>query len=172
MPTMRTSSCLLVTVALVLTGCGNEPSTSVTGDGDAVTVSTADTTAGEVLVDGQGMTLYLFDDDPEGESACTGGCAETWPPLHGTPTAGSGADPDLLGTIERPDGTTQTTYGGHPVYLYAPDHAPGDITGQGVGEVWWVVAPDGTAIRASGTEGAATDPDGATTSPPPATPAY
>ena len=170
---MRTRTFLLAAAAttLVMTGCGGQPANtaSETDDG-AVTVASADREPGEVLVDGDGMTLYLFDRDSEGESACTGGCAETWPPLFGTPTVGPGADSDLLGTVERPDGTTQATYGGHPLYLYAPDQAPGDVTGQGVGEVWWVISPDGTAIRGGGTGDTATPED--VTATPGTSPAY
>lgn len=92
------------------------------------------------------MTLYLFDQDPEGESACVDDCASTWPPLVGEPEATGGADADLVGTITRPDGSTQATYDGYPLYLYAPDSEPGDVTGQGVGGVWWVIGPDGTRI--------------------------
>ena len=161
---MRTLHALLALGSLVvLLGACGSADTTTGADGGGVTVATAERDPGEVLVDGDGMTLYLFDSDPDGESACTDGCAETWPPLLGTPTAGAGVDAGLLGTIERPDGATQATYAGHPLYHYAPDEAPGDVTGQGVGEVWWVVAPDGSAIRGDGPTSTATPTGGATT---------
>lgn len=128
-------------------------------DGDmatAVTLDTSDTDLGTILVDGDGRTLYLFDNDAEGESACTDACAETWPPLEGEAEAAGDVDPALLGTITRPDGATQATYGGHPLYHYAADSAVGDVNGQAVGDVWWVVATDGSAIRDAATSSADT----------------
>lgn len=118
-------------------------------------LATADTELGTVLVDGEGMTLYLFDNDADGESACYDSCAETWPPLTGEVTAGEGVDASLIGTTERTDGTTQVTYDGNPLYYYAADSAAGDTNGQGVGGVWWVVGPDGSRI----TEDASADND-------------
>ena len=161
---MRTLQTVLALggLAVLLAACGGSDTASTEED-DGVTVATAEHEPGEVLVDGDGMTLYLFDSDPEGESVCTDGCAETWPPLLGAPMAGSGVDAGLLGTIERPDGTTQATYAGHPLYHYAPDEAPGDVTGQGVGEVWWVLAPDGSAIRGDAPAPATTSTGGAST---------
>lgn len=171
--TRNRSLALLFAGALVLGACGGgdeaaEPEDTTpaeaaetteaadTSDGDAeedgaeasVTVDTASTDLGEILVDGDGMTLYLFDNDSEGQSACTGDCAATWPPLTGEPEAAGGADESLLGTITRDDGSTQVTYDGLPLYLYAPDSEPGDVSGQGVGGVWWVVGPDGSRITA------------------------
>lgn len=112
-------------------------------------VGVASTDLGEALVDADGMTLYLFDADEQGEPTCVDDCAANWPPLivDGDPVAGEGVDAALLGTTERPDGSTQVTYDGWPLYNWAADEAPGDTTGQGVGDRWWVVAPDGTPIR-------------------------
>lgn len=112
-----------------------------------VEVATADSDLGEIVVDGEGMTLYVFDNDSDGESACYDACAQTWPPLTGSATAGEGVDASLLGETTRDDGTTQVTYDGSPLYYYAPDAAPGDTQGQGVGDVWWVVGPDGAKIE-------------------------
>ncbi len=112
-------------------------------------VAVADSSLGAHLVDGEGFTLYLFDNDAPGVSNCTGDCLANWPPLtvEDTPVAGEGVDGDLLGTIEREDdGTVQVTYDGQPLYFWAADTAPGDVDGQGVNDVWWVVAPDGSAI--------------------------
>jgi predicted lipoprotein with Yx(FWY)xxD motif len=121
------------------------------GDGDAspdgdVLVTTATTELGTILVDGGGMTLYLFDNDTDAESVCYGDCAVTWPPLVGTAGVGGEADAALLGTTEREDGAMQVTYAGLPLYHYAGDEEPGDLTGQAVGGVWWVIGPDGERI--------------------------
>ena len=112
------------------------------------TVATSTTDLGEVLVDGEGMTLYVFDPDEQGPSTCEDDCAEAWPPLIAEePVAGEGVDESLLGTAERPDGASQVTYDGWPLYGWASDQAPGDTTGQGVQDVWWVIAPDGAPLR-------------------------
>jgi len=106
---------------------------------------------GDVLVDGEGMTLYLFTKDSPGTSVCTGDCASAWPPLIGAnPEAGEGVTADL-GTIEREDGSTQVTANGWPLYYYQADSAPGDATGQGVGDVWYVLSPAGEGIGRSTT---------------------
>lgn len=103
---------------------------------------------GQFLVDAEGMTLYLFLNDSDNTSTCYDDCAENWPPLltEGDATAGEGVDDSLLGTTERTDGTVQVTYGGWPLYYWVRDEAPGDTTGQAVGEVWYVVSPQGEAV--------------------------
>ena len=104
---------------------------------------------GEILVGPDGMTLYMFDQDTQGEGAstCYDSCAGTWPPLiAGSPTSGEGVAAELA-TFDRETGDAQVAAAGWPLYYYAPDESPGDATGQGVGDVWWVLAPDGTPIR-------------------------
>lgn len=104
---------------------------------------------GSFLVDANGMTLYLLTSDPPGKSTCSGGCANNWPPLIVTdqPAAGDGLDASLLGTTTRADGSLQVTYNGHPLYLFKSDRNPGDVKGQGVGGVWFIVSPEGNAIK-------------------------
>lgn len=116
------------------------------------TVSTASTDLGTILVDGRGMTLYLFTQDTQdsGKSTCEGPCLAAWPPLLGEPQAGTGVDAALLGTLVRSDGSTQVTYNGWPLYFWAQDSAPGDTTGQGVNQVWWVLDAAGDAVGMSG----------------------
>jgi predicted lipoprotein with Yx(FWY)xxD motif len=125
------------------------PSTaSSTTTGQKATVATASSGLGTILVDGKGMTLYLFTKDTQGAgtSTCEAQCLAAWPPLLGQPQAGTGADSSLLGTLTRSDGATQVTYNGWPLYYWAQDSAPGDTSGQGVSGVWWVVDPAGDAI--------------------------
>ncbi|WP_161958384.1 hypothetical protein [Ornithinimicrobium cavernae] len=114
--------------------------------GPGPVVSTADTDFGTILVDGEGMTLYLFTQDSPNTSACFDDCLAAWPILEGEPTAGEGADDSLLGSFEREDGTIQATYDGWPLYYFAQDQAPGDVTGQAVNDVWWVIDADGAAV--------------------------
>src|SRR6185437_5133925 len=101
---------------------------------------------GKILVDGKGMTVYLFVADKSTSSTCYTSCAQFWPPVltSGAPTAGDGAQASLLGTTARTDGTTEVTYAGHPLYYFLKDKNPGDTTGQGVngfGGLWWVLTP-------------------------------
>ncbi len=171
----RTFAAALVAVALLLAACSDDDGDEATGSSDTTeatadestttaaetsssetteaaaegaSLATAETDLGTILVDGQGNTLYLFTSDTQGgPSTCTGGCAAAWPALAGSVTAGDGVDEALIGTVAGDDGTEQATYDGWPLYYYAQDTGPGDTTGQGVGGVWWVVAPDGTAIE-------------------------
>jgi predicted lipoprotein with Yx(FWY)xxD motif len=130
------------------------PSAPATGTADgtdgsaagATTLGLADTDLGEILVDGAGMTLYMFTNDSPDTSVCEGDCLVAWPPLEGEPTAGTGVDEALLGSIERGDGTTQATYNHWPLYYWQNDTAPGDTTGQNVNEVWFVLGADGEPI--------------------------
>lgn len=101
---------------------------------------------GTHLVDQDGRSLYMFTLDTERTSSCEGACAEAWPPLLGDPVAGEGVDQELLGNSERDNGAIQVTYGGQPLYTYSGDSEPGDTNGHGFNDVWFLVAPDGTAI--------------------------
>jgi predicted lipoprotein with Yx(FWY)xxD motif/plastocyanin len=104
---------------------------------------------GSFLVDAKGMTLYLYTKDTPNTSTCYDKCAAAWPPLltSGSATAGTGADTSKLGTTARTDGTTQVTYNGWPLYYFVKDKAAGDVTGQNVGSVWFVVSPAGDKIE-------------------------
>ena len=107
-------------------------------------IAVGSTSLGPVLVDGGGMTLYLFKNDTagSGKSACYGQCATNWPPATVTsvPAKPAGAS-GTLATITRDDGAMQLTYNGLPLYRFAADTAPGDTKGEGVGGVWSVAKP-------------------------------
>jgi predicted lipoprotein with Yx(FWY)xxD motif len=104
---------------------------------------------GKFLVDGKGMTLYMFTKDTKDTSNCYDKCATAWPPLlqSDKPTVKDGADASQLGTTTRKDGSVQVTYAGMPLYYYFKDKAAGDVTGQKNNDVWYVVAPDGSVIK-------------------------
>jgi predicted lipoprotein with Yx(FWY)xxD motif len=106
---------------------------------------------GEILVGKDGMTLYMFSNDEPNKSNCSGNCLVNWPPLvtKGSPVLGEGVNPDLVGTAELEDGSLIVTYNGMPLYYWKDDKAAGDATGQGVGDVWWVVSPEGEIIGMS-----------------------
>lgn len=103
---------------------------------------------GQYVSDGSGRSLYRFDKDTANPSVsnCAGQCAATWPPLtvsRDQVVYASGVDPQLVGFIERADGSCQITIGGWPVYYFAKDAKAGDLLGQGVGGTWFAVAPNG-----------------------------
>lgn len=133
---------------------GTEPAGTEAGGsapaGGEVTVAVAETELGPILVDGEGLTLYGFLPDNQGPSTCEEDCLAAWPALLGTATAGEGVDDSLLGTATRPDGGgEQVTYDGWPLYYYAQDQAPGDVNGQGVGDIWYVMTADGEFVSGS-----------------------
>jgi predicted lipoprotein with Yx(FWY)xxD motif len=96
------------------------------------------TDKGPALADAKGMTLYVFDKDSGGKSACTGKCAENWPPLTADAAA---APPAGYSVITRDDGQKQWAYKGKPLYGWVKDTKPGDTTGDGVGGSWHIAAP-------------------------------
>ena len=111
---------------------------------------------GKIIVDGKQRTLYLFEKDKHGKSSCSGACAQNWPPLltKGKPKAGSGVKASKLGTTKRSDGTSQVTYGGHPLYTFIADQGkPGSTKGEGLdafGAEWYVVGSNGKKIEDEG----------------------
>ena len=129
-------------------GVADSPTLSVPVTGASLQVS--ESTIGSILVNSEGLSLYMFTEDAQnsGISVCSGDCLANWPPLLtlDAPSAGEGVDAALLGTIQRNDGSMQVTYNGWPLYLYSGDTAPGDVNGQGVGDKWYLVSPDGQAI--------------------------
>lgn len=126
------------------TDTGSTDTTAVAGEG--ATVAVGDSELGQVLVDPDGFTLYVFMNDEPGVSNCTDACADAWPPLTADEaTAGDGVTADVS-VFDRGDGTMQVAVNDQPVYRFAADAAPGDTTGQGTGGVWYVVTPDGTPL--------------------------
>ncbi len=111
------------------------------------TVAVEDSDFGQIVVDAEGRTLYVFLVDEGTESTCYEDCEASWPPLtvEGDPVAGDGID-GPLGTTEREDGSLQVTLDGHPLYYFASDETADDVNGQGVSDVWYVVSPEGEAI--------------------------
>ncbi|HJS18350.1 MAG TPA: hypothetical protein VJ785_06365 [Anaerolineales bacterium] len=121
------------------------------GAGVTIDTSTSAGASEPFLVDQAGRSLYLFTSDTQnsGMSTCAADCLAQWPPVivTGTPQAGTGVDATLLGTLTREDGTMQATYNGWPLYYYVNDLAPGDMSGQAMGGVWYLVSGSGNAIQ-------------------------
>ena len=145
----------LVAAALLAAACGNTstaannpygappaspstapvvaPSANPTPVATGTTIGVGTTRLGQVLVDGNGRTLYLFVADSGTQSACnSSACVQYWPPVltTGAPQAGPGANAALLGTTTRKDGKTEVTYAGHPLYYFISDAKAGDVTGR------------------------------------------
>jgi predicted lipoprotein with Yx(FWY)xxD motif len=115
-------------------------------------VSSGTTSLGRILVDSRGRTLYLFQADKNGKSACAGKCATFWPPLiaAGKPRAGAGAKASLLGETKRADGRMQVTYNHHPLYFFAKDTKKGQTSGEAVdafGAEWYALSAAGAAVE-------------------------
>ena len=104
----------------------------------AAPAKTADTSKGKALVDAKGMTLYIFDRDVAGKSNCNGQCAVNWPPLTAAADAKPSGD---WSVVTRDDGGKQWAYKGKPLYAFAKDTKAGDVTGDGVNNVWHIAAP-------------------------------
>jgi predicted lipoprotein with Yx(FWY)xxD motif len=161
----------LAAVALAVSACGNSSSSSPAASTPAAgasspaasapassasanTVLSTTINGTQVLTNSKGFTLYWFAPDTSTTSKCTGSCATYWPPVTGPVTAGSGVT-GMLGTITRPDGTTQATYDGHPLYTYAGDTAPGQAKGNRLnasGGLWYEMTASGV-IPATSTSG-------------------
>jgi predicted lipoprotein with Yx(FWY)xxD motif len=150
---------LALVAALTLAACASSSTSTPPAAGGSATPPTSSgstvqvansTQYGSILVDAQGNTLYLFDQDTGKTSACTGACIATWPPLtaSGSPTAGTGVDASLLGTAKQADGSTQVTYKGHLLYTFAGDSTPGATTGEGVNG-FFVVSSTGDKVAAA-----------------------
>ncbi|MFI1393863.1 hypothetical protein [Streptomyces sp. NPDC020681] len=144
---------LVFTASLGLAACGDDgggssgsSATTATAK-DTSTVKIADSSLGEILVDGSGRTLYLFTEDGVNTNSmnCDAACLKLWPPLEGKPKAGEGVDASLINTTDLA-GKTQATFAGHPLYYYAPDTAAGDVKGQGIDKIWYVIDAKGNAV--------------------------
>ena len=111
------------------------------------TITLGDSEFGSMLFGPDEQAIYIFENDPKGETVCYGECATAWPPVYtdGKPKAGAGVREALFGTVKRRDGRRQVTYAGKPLYFYAHE-GPGEVRCHNVdlnGGFWWVVGPDG-----------------------------
>jgi predicted lipoprotein with Yx(FWY)xxD motif len=123
---------------------------SATQESAAVDLMTATSSAGEIVVDAKGMSVYFFTKDVKdsGTSACTDACLAAWPPVTtAAETPQVEGVTGTVGTITTPDGAKQVTLNGLPLYYFAKDTKAGDILGQGVNDVWYLADPSGEMIR-------------------------
>lgn len=156
---MRSKLFVVASVAIAALGVGAASTAGAAGvrahgAAAAPTVSLRSTSLGKILVNSKGITLYLWEKDKNGKSACSGDCASIWPLLiiSGKPTAGPGVKASELGEYAVGKGKYEVTYYRHPLYTYVSDVKPGLTTGQGstsFGAAWWVVSASGAAITKS-----------------------
>jgi predicted lipoprotein with Yx(FWY)xxD motif len=138
--------------ALVAAAFGSTNSASLPHAARGTLVALRSTTLGKVLVDARGRTLYMFEKDKHGRSACYGACATYWPPLASSakPRPGKGVRASLLGVTKRTNGKRQVTYAGHPLYTFIADKRAGDTNGEGLtnfGAPWDAIGASGRAVQ-------------------------
>jgi predicted lipoprotein with Yx(FWY)xxD motif len=157
----RTLKATLFLAALALPACSSAANTpdaapvAATGTAAPTTaaaapvVKVADGPLGKMLVGPEGLTLYGFTNDADGSSSCYDRCAAAWPPVlvENGWDVGPGLDAGVFATTTRKDGTQQLVAGKWPLYYYSGDAAPGDVAGQGSGNVWFAVDPAGALIK-------------------------
>jgi predicted lipoprotein with Yx(FWY)xxD motif len=153
------SAALLAALTVAAAACGGDnnessgtaatagPTTTAAQRASGTTVAVASSKLGDILVDGDGRTLYAFTKDKGDQSACSGGCAANWPALTGTATAGTGVQASMLSTSMQANGDSQVTYGGRPLYHFAGDAKSGDTNGQGVGNLWFALTAAGELVK-------------------------
>jgi predicted lipoprotein with Yx(FWY)xxD motif len=144
--TLFIAAAALSAAALVAAAFGETSSAAPPQASKGALVALGKTTLGTVLVDARGRTLYLFEKDKHGKSACYAACAAYWPPLLSTakPRPGRGVRASLLALTKRTDGKRQVTYAGHPLYTFVGDTKTGQTTGEGLknfGAAWDTLAP-------------------------------
>ncbi len=142
----------LSAATLVAAAAGSAGSASLSRAPKGAMVGLRATALGRILVDARGRTLYRFEKDRNGRSACNGACAVNWPPLisAGKARPGSGLRASLLGLTRRSDGRRQVTYAGHPLYTFVADMRAGQTAGEGVkafGGSWDALAASGRAVE-------------------------
>ena len=149
-----------VAAGLLLAGCTTGGSGTASGGSGSLAPAAAGNAAadlktfasplGVISIDGNGRTVYAFDKDTPGSStsACTGQCTSLWFPVTTTssPPIVQGVT-GMVGTSPTADGKKQVTLAGHRLYTYAGDTAAGEISGQGVQNIWWVVSPAGGELK-------------------------
>ena len=126
------------------TATAAEATATPTEGAAAYTVNVATGAAGDYLAGEGGMTLYVKQGDSTAATNCTGACLDSWPPFtveSGEQVAAGAGVSGTLATFARPEGTTQVTYNGQPLYYFTGDAAAGDTNGQGLAGVWSVAAP-------------------------------
>jgi predicted lipoprotein with Yx(FWY)xxD motif len=141
-----------IAVLLAAAAYGGTPAAAHHKSAAGALVSLRKTTLGSILVDSRGHTLYLFEKDRNGMSACTAACVSYWPALtsRAAPHAGNGVRQSMLHVVRQQNGFRQVTYAGHPLYTFTGDKSPGQTTGEGLtnfGAGWYALAASGQKVE-------------------------
>jgi predicted lipoprotein with Yx(FWY)xxD motif len=158
-----------IAASLLMVACGSSTSNSTTtstaqttsSPSSAVVVKTASNALGTILVDSQGMTLYHLSGEQKGKFICTSSaCIGVWHPLIAPSSGAPSGEVGSLGTVKRPGGTVQVTYGGTPLYTFTGDQQPGETKGQGIKDVgtWSVITTGSGSTPARRTSSAPAKP--------------
>ena len=144
--TATTAGDTATTAGDTATTAGDTATTAATGG--AALVTTASSSLGDILVGEGGLTVYGFmPDEASGAPTCLGACASNWPPVTVASDAlPDGLDASVFSVVANPDGGFQLRAGEYPLYYFAGDSAAGDVNGQGVNDVWFVVDPTGELV--------------------------
>jgi predicted lipoprotein with Yx(FWY)xxD motif len=134
-------------------GSGGAPAAAASSS-----VATSNTGLGQILVDGKGRTVYLFEKDTGPATTCTGSCTTYWPPVpaNGTVQAKGQASTTEIGSITTPGGGRQLSYAGHPLYYFIGDKKAGDTKGQALdqfGALWYALDAGGNAVTQAASTG-------------------
>jgi predicted lipoprotein with Yx(FWY)xxD motif len=131
-------------------GSSSSGSSSAQAGGE-VELKTSTVGGQKIIVDEKGMTVYYYTRDNKGAtvSACTGGCITLWPPVISSESPKLDGVTATVGSIKTPEGKNQVTLNGMPIYYYQKDTGPGQVNGQAVAGVWYVVGADGTMITSA-----------------------
>ncbi len=136
---------------------GREPQSAAQTSGSpssAVTVKSASSSLGTILIDGQGMMLYHLSGEQNGKFICmSSACVGVWHPLIAPSSGAPSGEVGSLGTVKRPDGTAQVTYKGEPLYTFTGDQQSGETKGQGIKDVgtWSAVTTSSSSAPAPST---------------------
>lgn len=139
------------------TAAGSTAGATAGGASEVVITTTESEEYGKFLTDAEGRPVYILEAEDQAQgadaSACEGECAQVWPPVLAegdTPQAQGEADAGMLSMTERPDGTSQVTYDGKPLYYYEKDEGQAAPTGQDVHDEWgewYLLQPTGETVE-------------------------
>ena len=150
---MHRSLISVMLVAVLMAACGrdsDEPIDDPTASTEAevLSITTGPSQFGEILVDGEGRTLYFLVSDRQDVPTCVEACTGTWSPYPADPEGALGVsiDASMVGQVEHPDGITQVTYNGWPLYRFRDDAVPGDMNGHAAFNAFFAIGPNGGSV--------------------------
>lgn len=158
-----TMGVVFLALGLGLAACGSSGGGMASAGSGTSTISTQNVNGVMVLTGPDGKTVYFADQEANGQIKCTGSCNTFWKPVTvtagSTPSGGSGVT-GTLATVARPDGTTQVTYDGKPLYEFVKDSGSGQDSGNnfkdsfnGTNFTWHADTPAGTAAGSAPSTG-------------------